>query len=85
MVDSINKLSGAQPIQQTTAREQRGAAKTGESAEASGFNTADEVSLSDEARALSDVQQQASAARQGLENNPDVTLGQAERLQDFLA
>lgn len=83
MVDQISKLGGVQNVQQVGAKAQNEAKKPADNTPVSGFNTADEVSISDEASALSDAQQQAASARLALESNPDVTLGSVDTLKDL--
>jgi hypothetical protein len=85
MVDGITKITGAQNLPQSGSKSQGETKKTDQSASVSGFDTTDRVNVSDEAGALSDANQQAQSLRQGLENNNDFTLGQAQRLQDLLA
>lgn len=83
MVDSINKISGIQTTTPVGVRPQD-ERKDADQARASGFNTADEVSISSEASELSQIQQQTASARQALEDNKDIALGRSDAVQDFL-
>lgn len=85
MVDQINRVAGVQNLPQSGSKAQGETKKTTGSESTSGFNTADEVSISNEAALLADVQERTQALRAQLESKQQATLGKAGAFEEFLA
>lgn len=84
MVDPTKGIGGIQNLPSSNNDRGKSDAKKSDGASGTSSATPVEINLSEEAISLSAAEQATRAAREGLQNNPDVTLSSGQNLNDFL-
>ena len=84
MVDAPKGIGGIQNLPSSSNDRTKAEAKKSDDASGTSSNTPVEINLSEEAISLSAAEQSMQAAREELENNPDVTLSSGQNLADML-
>lgn len=84
MVDPTKGIGGVQNLPSSSNDRAKTDAKKSDGASGASSSTPVEINLSEEAISLSAAEQATKAAREGLENNTDITLSSDQNLADFL-
>ena len=84
MVDPTKGIGGIQNLPSSSNDRTKTDGKKSDGAEGTTSSTPVEINLSEEAISLSAAEQATQALREGLEDNPDVTLSSGQNLADLL-